>query len=89
MSDFITVQSSYKDDTVALWERHPDHPEGEVFIVGSDAVKVARTPEVEKRLKDGVLVEVRATKTPDKAESATEDQPDVVPEPKAKTVKKG
>lgn len=40
---------------VALWERHPDHPGGEVFLYGDAIFEVARTPAVEARLRSGVL----------------------------------
>jgi hypothetical protein len=41
--------------TVALWERHPDHPGGEVFLYGDAVFEVALTPAVEARLRSGVL----------------------------------
>lgn len=41
--------------TVALWERHPDHPNGEVFLYGDAVFEVALTPAVEARLRSGVL----------------------------------
>ena len=34
MTDTIKVQSARHDDRIALYEVHPDHPEGEVFIAG-------------------------------------------------------
>ena len=49
---------------VVLWERHPDHPNGEVFIAGGkDTHTVARTPQVAALLANGRLVEVK-TKRP-------------------------
>lgn len=42
--------------TVALWERHPAHPGGEVWLSGAGEFDVAATPAVEARLRDGVLV---------------------------------
>jgi hypothetical protein len=48
---------------VAIWEINPEHPDGEVFLAApqagqeAEAVEVARTPEVSKRLSDGRLVE--------------------------------
>ena len=57
--DTIRVQVAEPDmGTVALGERHPDHPEGEVFIVGRGEVEVALTPAVASRLQRGELVEV-------------------------------
>lgn len=41
---------------VALWERHPEHPGGEVFLAGGGVFDVALTPAVEARLRDGRLV---------------------------------
>lgn len=41
---------------VALWERHPAHPGGEVFLAGGGVFDVALTPAVEARLRDGRLV---------------------------------
>lgn len=61
-----------QDNMVALWERHPDHPGGEVFITGMKAVKVALTPAVQTRLKDGRLV--RAP-TPKRRRSTTKKRP--------------
>ena len=34
----------------ALWERHPAHPGGEIFVQGDEPVEVAETPEVMARL---------------------------------------
>ena len=41
---------------VALWERHPEHPDGEVFLAGGGVFEVALTPAVEARLRDGRLI---------------------------------
>lgn len=56
--------------TVALWERHPDHPGGEVFLYGDAVFEVALTPAVEARLRSGVLElveEAAAAPTGDRA----------------------
>lgn len=59
MADFITVKASSEDGKVVLWERHPEQPDGEVFISGDGKeYRVSRTHEVEIRLKNGSLVEV-------------------------------
>jgi hypothetical protein len=55
----ITVKSSLPGNQVALWERHPDHPGGEVFVAGPDEFEVAETAAVKKRLNDGWLVKVK------------------------------
>jgi hypothetical protein len=45
---------------VILWERHPEHPGGEVWITGesSEPMQAALTPAVAERLRDGRLIEV-------------------------------
>lgn len=56
MAEQITVSAACLDGRVALWERHPDHPDGEVLITaGSGPVVVARTPGVLRALADGRL----------------------------------
>ena len=77
----IKVKSARKDGKVALWEVHPDHPGGEVFVVTSaptadvpepkeKVVEVAETPKVLNALKEGQIVKVgngvAATKAPTK-----------------------
>lgn len=57
----IRVKSGVEPTRVALWERHDDHPSGEVFIKGTAVFEVAQTQRVTNALKDGVLVEVKAT----------------------------
>lgn len=49
---------------VVLWERHRDHPGGEVFLAGPGEFEVASTPAVESRLRDGVLVLVEPAIAP-------------------------
>jgi hypothetical protein len=61
------------DSTVALWERHPAHPDGEVFLAGPGEFEVAMTPAVEARLRNGRLVLVEpaiAPAGPDSEEAA-------------------
>lgn len=55
----ITVKSTLPPDHVALWERHPDHPGGEVYIADNDEHQVAETMAVRAALGRGVLVEVK------------------------------
>ena len=52
---------------VALWERHPEHPGGEVFLAGGGEFEVALTPAVAARLRDGRLVAVDRVDTVDPA----------------------
>lgn len=42
----------------AFWERHPDHPGGEVFIAGDCVAQVANTRAVRAAIQDGRLVEL-------------------------------
>lgn len=56
--DRIRVKSVLTDGRVALWDRHPEHPGGEVFIADGEVHEVARTPAVEQRIRDGSLVVV-------------------------------
>lgn len=60
MAELILVVAGQADGRVALWERDPAHPGGEVFIAGNGgpAVRVARTPAVLHALTTGVLVAV-------------------------------
>lgn len=68
--------------TVALWEVHPAHPGGEVFIASEKPVEAALTPAVKARLKDGRLLAVDgdlppaaepvATESPDATDAARE-----------------
>ena len=65
----IKVKSNRTDGKVALWEAHPDHPGGEVYIaIGAPTVdvpeskakvvEVAETPKVLGALKEGLIVKV-------------------------------
>lgn len=70
---------------VAIWEQHPEHPDGEVFVAapnpGEDAqsVRVARTPEVSRRLEDGRLVQARRSSAPDEDAAPAETETDAAP----------
>jgi hypothetical protein len=61
--EFVTVKGASMDGKVVLWESHPDqvtkdNETGEIFIANDGrSHTVARTPEVEKRLRDRTLVE--------------------------------
>lgn len=68
---------------VVLWERHPAHPNGEVFLVGPETFDVAETPAVEARLRNGLLVKVEAAAAPApaaKTEKAKPEATDAEPE---------
>jgi len=59
MAETIKVKAAKKDDKVVIWETHPDHPAGEIFISGDDSTHdVAETAEVLLRIKAGTLVKV-------------------------------
>lgn len=61
MAELLTVQAARTDGRVVLWERHAEHPGGEVFIAGNGAaVPVARTAAVLGKLRAGELIEVKA-----------------------------
>lgn len=74
----ITVKATNTDNRVALWQRHPDHPNGEAYVVGDGTEhQVAATQAVKRALDRGYLVEVEkkvatpkpaATKATDKAD---------------------
>ncbi len=49
---------------VTLWERHPEHPGGEVWLAGAGEYDVAATPAVVARLRDGRLVLVETVAAP-------------------------
>lgn len=48
-----------KAGSVALWDRHPDHPNGEIFVDGDAVVEAAMTPNVLRALADGRIVQVK------------------------------
>lgn len=56
--DLLWVLSNRVDDRTVLFERDPRHPGGEAFIGGAAPAHVFRTPEIERLLRDGLLVEV-------------------------------
>jgi hypothetical protein len=74
MAKLITVKSNLADKTrVALWEVHPDHPDGEVFIADDKEHKVAETTRVTAALRGGQLVEVRSFAKSEPKSKAKED----------------
>ena len=60
----IKVQASQAEQEtrrVVLFERHPDHPNGELFISGNDTIhSAAPTKAVLDKLHSGQLVEIGA-----------------------------
>ena len=64
MAEFIAVMGAKVDDRVVIWEVHPDHPDGEIFVAGNGrAVQVALTSQVQSRLNDRTLVQVQTAST--------------------------
>lgn len=61
----IVVKSTLPAGSVCLWERHPAHPGGEVFIADDRPREVGETAEVQTRLKRGWLVEVKPEPKPE------------------------
>lgn len=56
--DRIWVISNRKDDRTVLWERDVEHPGGEVFIGGAAPAEAARTPEINRLLREGLILEI-------------------------------
>lgn len=58
----ITVKSALADKSrIALFEKHPDHPGGELLVTGESEFQAAKTRAVLAALGDGRLVEVGLT----------------------------
>lgn len=55
---WIWVVSNRLDDRVVLWERDRAHQGGEAFIGGSAPARVGHTPEIDRLLHEGIIVEV-------------------------------
>jgi hypothetical protein len=79
MSETIRVRAADPDNRrVVLWEQSDDHPGGEAFVTRSREVEVGRTPDVQRLLSKGVLVEVRGTAVPEPGEGDTGSETDEV-----------
>jgi len=81
MTKTIKVMPAKTDGRVLLWEVHPAHPAGEVFIKGDETTYlVAQTTAVTGLLERGQLVKIQApepqTKKTVKATKATADGSD-------------
>ena len=65
MTDYIKVMAAIEDGRALLWEKHPDHPNGEIFIAGNGAtVEVARTIQVNAYIEQQKLVVVKEEPEP-------------------------
>lgn len=62
----MIVKSTLPAGKVCLWERHPAHPGGEVFIADNSPHEAGDTAEIQIRLKRGLLVEVKPEPEPEK-----------------------
>ena len=58
----IVVKSKLGPGLVALWEQHPDHPGGEVYIADGENHEVAETHQVRRALGQGRLERVEPEK---------------------------
>ncbi len=87
MAELILVKAA-NPERVALWERHADHPDTEVYVAGEDAVLVALTPLVDRKLKQGVLLRIEPAQAPTE-ETPVDDAPvtEETPAPKTKKAK--
>jgi hypothetical protein len=54
----ITVKSGLAKDRVAFWERHPAHPDGEIFITDDQEHQAGDTAGVRAAIQEGRLVVV-------------------------------
>lgn len=81
MAELILVKAA-NPERVALWERHADHPDSEVYVAGEGVFEVALTPDVQKKLDKGVLLRVEP-EAPAEETPATEE----TPAPKTKKAK--
>jgi hypothetical protein len=82
----MRVRSNLPQGRVALWERDPAHPGGEVFIAGPGEFEVGQTERVRAYLKQGRLARVE---DPGEAEPKPEPEPRPGPEPERKPGKRG
>lgn len=61
--DMVTVKSAV-ENRVALWQKHPDHPGGEVFVAGDIVAQVALTDEVKERIRNEWIAATEETPSP-------------------------
>jgi len=75
----LTVKSGLADKgKIALYEAHPDHPNGEVKVTGEGEFQVAPTRAVLHAIGEGWLVQVgaKSTKEPDSEPTGKSPEPD-------------
>jgi transglutaminase-like putative cysteine protease len=79
--DIIRVRVAQPEASrVTLWERHPAHPGGEIWLAGAGEFDVAATPAVLARLRSGQLVTVETVAAPPEP-PATGERPDPEDDP--------
>lgn len=83
MAELITVRALRQDNHIVLVESDPAHPGGIVAIRGDGQdYEVARTPEIERRLREGVLVQVgEVGEMPTEVSAETSSEPVELPAP--------
>lgn len=75
MTNLVKVAPAKNDNRVVVWEVHPDHPNGEVFIVGNGKpYEVAHTPRIAGLLGRGVLLTLQSNDSADDAPGADTDE---------------
>jgi len=80
--DIIRVRvAEPESNRVALWERHPAHPHGEVWLAGAGEYDVAATPAVMSRLRNGTLVKVDTVAAPAPEPVSTGERPNPEDDP--------
>jgi|CXWK01.1.fsa_nt_gi hypothetical protein len=80
--DIVTVRVARPEASqVVLWERHPGHPTGEVFLAGAGSFEVGLTPAVKARLQDGRLVVEKSAVAEGKSVAAVAVEPVVTAPP--------
>jgi len=66
------VPGNPPEHRLAFYQRHPDHPDGEVRVSGEHEVQVALTPEVSGAIAEGKLVKVERPKDKAQRQKAAE-----------------
>lgn len=91
MSDLITVRGVGLPDRVALFEKNPAHPGGEVFVIVGETAVVGRTSAVNTLINQGGLrvVEGAEAKVEEAPEVNTGGDAEVGPEAQAPVKPKG
>jgi hypothetical protein len=57
-NNIIWAISNRQDDRVVIFERDDRHPGGEAFLGGSTPDQVFKTPEIERLMHEGLIVEI-------------------------------